>query len=68
MISCYRLLGVRAFGLEVRHKINVIFCCEKKEQDLKAQLLPSGVVQALAKRRVVPAQAVYLVQEHSSST
>ena len=66
MISCYRLLGVTAFGLEVRHKINVIFCCERKEQDLKAQLLPSGV-QALAKR-VVPAQAVYPVQEHSSST
>ena len=63
MVSCCRLLGVRAFLLEVRswsgndllvslYQTNVILCSDKKRQGLKAQLSPSKV-QVLAKRKQV---------------
>ena len=52
MVSCCRLLGVRAFVLQVRswsgsdvpvnlYQMNVILCPDKKEQGPKAQLAPS---------------------------
>ena len=63
MVSCCRLLGVRAFLLEVRswsgndllvslYQTNVILCSDKKRQGLKAQLSPSQV-QVLAKRKQI---------------
>ena len=49
MVSCYRLLGVRSFVLEVRswsgndvpenlYQMNVILCPDEKGQSPKAQL------------------------------
>ena len=62
-LSCCRLLGVRAFVLQVRswsgsdvpvnlYQMNVILCPDKKEQGPKAQLAPSKVP-VLAKRRQI---------------
>lgn len=63
MVSCCKLLGVRAFLLEVRsqsgndllvtlYQTNVILCSNKKRQAPKAQLSPSKV-QVLAKRKQI---------------
>ena len=63
MVSCYRLLGVRSFVLEVRswsgndvpenlYQMNVILCPDEKGQSPEAQLLPSKVP-VLAKRRQI---------------
>ena len=61
MVSCYRLLGVRSFVVEVRSQsgnrvpvnlcqANVFLCSHKKGQGPKAQLFPSEV-KLLAKRK-----------------
>ena len=63
MVSCYRLLGVRSFVLEVRswsgndvpenlYQMNVILCPDEKGQSPEAQLLPSKFP-VLAKRRQI---------------
>ena len=63
MVSCYRLLGVRSFVLEVRswsgndvpenlYQMNVILCPDQKGQSPNAQLSPSKLP-ALAKRRQI---------------
>ena len=55
MVSCYRLLGVRSFVLEVRswsgndvpenlYQMNVILSPDQKGQSCKAQLSPSKVL------------------------
>ena len=66
LVSCWKLLGVRSFVLEVGswsghdvpvnvHQTNVSLCSDKKGQGPKAHLLPSEV-QALL-RGGVPARA-----------
>ena len=63
MVSCCKLLGVRAFLLEVRswsgndvlvtlYQTNVILCSDEKRQGPKSQLSPSNV-QVLAKRKQI---------------
>ena len=62
MVSCYKLLGVRSFILEVRswsgnaapvnlYQRNGILCFDQKGQSPKAQLSPKAPV--LAKRRQI---------------
>ena len=64
MVSCYKLLGVRAFVLEVRSWSgskgscksplkHILFCSDKEGQGPKAELSRSKV-QVLAKRRGFP--------------
>ena len=63
MVSCYKLLGVRSFILEVRswsgnaapvnlYQRNGILCFDQKGQSPKAQLSPSKAP-VLAKRRQI---------------
>ena len=78
MVSCCKLLGVRAFVLEVRswsghnvpvnlHQINVILSSDRKGQGPMAQLSPSEV-QVRAKRRGSLRGASYPAWGCSSST